>query len=75
MLIGNKCDLRMREVKSEDAGVYAEQQQMAFLETSALEGTNVNMAFECIIKGKCLHSAFNKTSFGYRNLQTKLDGN
>ena len=52
MLIGNKTDLRMREVRSEDAGSYAERENMAFLETSALDSTNVNMAFECIIKGK-----------------------
>ena len=53
MLIGNKTDLaKMREVKTEDAANYAEKEQMAILETSALDSSNVNMAFECIIKGK-----------------------
>lgn len=53
MLIGNKTDLpKMREVRSEDAANFAEQEMMALLETSALDSTNVNLAFECIIKGK-----------------------
>ena len=26
---------------------------MALIETSALDSSNVNLAFECIIKGKC----------------------
>ena len=53
MLIGNKTDLaKMREVKTEDAATYAEKEQMAILETSALDSTNVNFAFECIINGK-----------------------
>ena len=53
MLIGNKTDLaKMREVQTEDAANYAEREQMALIETSALDSSNVNMAFECIIKGK-----------------------
>ena len=48
---GNKTDLgKMREVQAEDAANYAEREQMALLETSALDATNVNVAFECIIK-------------------------
>ena len=55
MLIGNKTDLaKMREVQTEDAANYAEREQMALIETSALDSSNVNMAFECIIKGKYL---------------------
>ena len=54
MLIGNKTDLaKMREVQTEDAANYAEREQMALLECSALDATNVNVAFELIIKGKC----------------------
>jgi len=53
MLIGNKTDLaKMREVQTEDAANYAEREQMALIETSALDSSNVNLAFECIIKGK-----------------------
>ena len=54
MLIGNKSDLAQkdRKVTSEDACAYAEKEGMSFLETSALDATNVAMAFEAIIKGK-----------------------
>ena len=53
MLIGNKTDLaKSREVHTEDAANYAEREQMALIETSALDSSNVNLAFECIIKGK-----------------------
>ena len=74
MLIGNKTDLaKMREVKTEDAANYAEKEQMAILETSALDSTNVNMAFECIIKGKYnLKEKSHPTHcFIFRNLQVK----
>ena len=36
----------------EDASTYAEREEMANVETSALDASNVNMAFECIIQGK-----------------------
>ena len=53
MLIGNKSDLStQREVSSEDASIYAEREQMVNVETSALNASNVNLAFESIIKGK-----------------------
>ena len=37
----------------EDASTYAEREEMANVETSALDASNVNMAFECVIQGKC----------------------
>ena len=53
LLIGNKCDLKvLREIKKEEGYNYAERQQIAFVETSALDNTNVDVAFERIIKGK-----------------------
>ena len=61
MLIGNKTDLaKMREVKTEDAATYAEKESMAILETSALDSTNVNFAFECIINGKQIKQSMTK---------------
>jgi Ras-related protein Rab-11A len=43
MLVGNKTDLKkLREVKKEDAATYAEQNKLAFIETSALDSTNVD---------------------------------
>ena len=51
MLIGNKSDLaKSREISQEDAAHYAEQNNMALIETSALDSTNVDLAFDIIIK-------------------------
>eukprot|EP00124_Ichthyophonus_hoferi_P002778 Ihof_evm5s205 gene=Ihof_evmTU5s205 len=46
MLVGNKSDLKhLRSVPEEDARTYAEQEGLRFIETSALEATNVEDAF------------------------------
>ena len=43
ILVGNKCDLRQyRAVKSEQGEEYARKGGMVFMETSALDSTNVN---------------------------------
>ena len=84
MLIGNKTDLaKMREVQTEDAANYAEREQMALIETSALDSSNVNLAFECIIKGKLTSSSSGFTLivisprsshfYSPRNIQAKLE--
>lgn len=50
MLIGNKCDLaEKRVVKPEDGLAYSQKNSMAFMETSALDSTNVDEAFEKIV--------------------------
>ncbi|CAG7869124.1 unnamed protein product [Brassica rapa] len=46
MLVGNKSDLRhLLAVPTEDGKSYAEQESLCFMETSALEATNVEDAF------------------------------
>ncbi|XP_010919004.2 ras-related protein RABA1f [Elaeis guineensis] len=46
MLVGNKADLRhLRAVSTEDAKAFAERESTFFMETSALESTNVENAF------------------------------
>ncbi|KAK1393338.1 Guanine nucleotide regulatory protein [Heracleum sosnowskyi] len=46
MLVGNKADLRhLRAVSTEDATAFAEKESTFFMETSALESTNVEDAF------------------------------
>lgn len=46
MLVGNKSDLRhLVAVASEDAKSFAERESLYFMETSALESTNVDTAF------------------------------
>nr|AAC09072.1 putative GTP-binding protein RAB11 [Trypanosoma cruzi] len=50
-LIGNKCDLEhLRVVKKEVADRFARENGLSFLETSALEKTNVEKAFEWLAK-------------------------
>lgn len=67
LLVGNKTDLKdKREVRKEDAAAYADQHQLAFIETSALDCTNVDLAFDRIITGMITADLTMK----YRNLQS-----
>lgn len=51
MLVGNKSDLdHMRAVTSEEAMDFAEKNELAFIETSALDSTGVEAAFTRILK-------------------------
>ena len=51
MLVGNKCDLvNERQVSNEERKKEAEMNGMAFMETSALDGTNITEAFELMAK-------------------------
>ncbi|KAF9679698.1 hypothetical protein SADUNF_Sadunf06G0041500 [Salix dunnii] len=50
MLIGNKCDLgSLRAVPTEDAEEFAQRENLFFMETSALEATNVETAFWTVL--------------------------
>ncbi len=52
MLVGNKSDLRhLRAVATEDAKGYAQMRNLSFIETSALDSTNVDQAFQTILTG------------------------
>jgi len=51
MLVGNKSDLRhLRAVPTEEAKVFAERNELSFIETSALDSTNVEVAFRNILE-------------------------
>ena len=51
VLVGNKSDLRhLRCVSQEQAQDFAKQKGMSFLETSALDSSNVREAFELLLK-------------------------
>ncbi|KAI4354205.1 hypothetical protein L6164_003095 [Bauhinia variegata] len=51
MLVGNKCDLEnIREVSTEEGKNFAEEEGLFFMETSALDATNVQTAFEIVIQ-------------------------
>lgn len=50
MLVGNKSDLRhLRALSTEDAQTFAEREGLYFIETSALESTNVENAFKQVL--------------------------
>ncbi|XP_046857520.1 ras-related protein Rab-11B [Xenia sp. Carnegie-2017] len=50
MLVGNKSDLRhLRAVPTEEAKAFAEKNSLSFIETSALDSTNVEQAFQNIL--------------------------
>ena len=51
ILVGNKCDLEEgRQVKKEEGKEYAKKKELKFYEVSAKDGTNVNKAFDDLIK-------------------------
>ncbi|XP_074508881.1 RAB11a, member RAS oncogene family, like [Sebastes fasciatus] len=50
MLVGNKSDLRhLRAVPTDEAKAMAEKHGLSFLETSALDSSNVELAFQTIL--------------------------
>lgn len=50
LLVGNKSDLRYdREVSEEEGKQFAKEKGLFFIETSALDSSNVNQAFEMVI--------------------------
>ncbi|ORX88531.1 small GTPase [Basidiobolus meristosporus CBS 931.73] len=50
MLVGNKSDLRhLRAVPTDEAKQYSTENQLSFIETSALDSSNVELAFQKIL--------------------------
>uniref|UniRef100_A0A1A9X387 Ras-related protein Rab-25 n=1 Tax=Glossina brevipalpis TaxID=37001 RepID=A0A1A9X387_9MUSC len=50
MLVGNKSDLtHLRSVSTDEAKIFAELKGLSFIETSALDSTNVEAAFQNLI--------------------------
>lgn len=51
VLVGNKSDLQdVREVSIEEGTAFAEARNLCFIETSALDSTNVPLAFQTLVK-------------------------
>lgn len=51
MLVGNKCDLNeARQVSMEEGAALAHSEKLFFMETSAMDSTNVTIAFQTVIK-------------------------
>ena len=52
MLVGNKSDLRhLRAVPTDEAKQFAQENSLFFIETSALDASNVELAFQNILTG------------------------
>lgn len=56
MLVGNKSDLRhLRAVPTDEAKAFSQENGLSFIETSALDASNVENAFQNILTGaSCL---------------------
>jgi Ras-related protein Rab-11A len=53
MLVGNKSDLKhLRAVPTEEAKNFSAENGLSFIETSALDGGNVEAAFQNILTGE-----------------------
>jgi Ras-related protein Rab-11A len=64
MLVGNKSDLKhLRAVQTETATAFADKHGLSFMETSALDNTNVETAFTNILT-EIFHIAHRKTPGG-----------
>lgn len=58
MLVGNKMDLaNLREVSADEAKGFAQARGLSFIETSALDNTNIELCFQTI-----LHEIYHKLS-------------
>ena len=74
MLVGNKSDLRhLRAVETDEAMAFSEQHNLAFIETSALDASGVDTAFQRILTEIYrLMSRRNMSSEGEGNSGPKL---
>ncbi|XP_027165797.1 ras-related protein RABA5c-like [Coffea eugenioides] len=83
MLVGNKCDLEnIRDVSVEEGKSLAESEGLFFMETSALDSTNVITAFEMVIREiynnvsrKVLNSDSYKAELSVNRISLVNDGN
>ncbi|TYH10569.1 hypothetical protein ES288_A07G187400v1 [Gossypium darwinii] len=82
MVVGNKCDLEnIRDVSVEEGKSLAEEEDLFFMETSALESTNVQTAFEVVIREiynnvcrKALNSEAYKAELSVNRVNLVKDG-
>ena len=77
MLVGNKSDLKhLRAVPTDEAKAFSEKQGLSFIETSALDATNVEMAFQNILTGESFFPFLFVFSFrdGRVTVVTMVDG-
>ena len=71
ILIGNKSDLNSkREVSKDEAETKAEQYNIAFLETSAKNGDNIDKAFRELVE-----QVYNANKTSIEKIDVKVEGN
>lgn len=71
MLVGNKCDLRhFRAVSTEEAMQFAEENKLSFIETSALDSTGVDEAFQRTVTE--IYHVISRRSISNNNTNNKL---
>ncbi|KAJ7961649.1 Ras-related protein like [Quillaja saponaria] len=74
MLVGNKCDLEnIREVSIEEGKSLAEEEGLFFMETSALDSTNVQTAFEIVIRE--IYTNISRKVLNSDSYKAELSGN
>ncbi|XP_059295967.1 ras-related protein RABA5b-like [Lycium ferocissimum] len=74
MLVGNKCDLEnIRDVSIEEGKNLAEEEGLFFIETSALDSTNVKTAFEIVIRE--IYKNVSRKVLNSDSYKTELSGN
>ncbi|KAG0467951.1 hypothetical protein HPP92_017279 [Vanilla planifolia] len=74
ILIGNKSDLStLRAVPTEDAKEFAQRESLFFMETSALESTNVETAFMTVLTE--IYRIISKKSLVANDEDTESSGN
>ncbi|GLJ38597.1 hypothetical protein SUGI_0787000 [Cryptomeria japonica] len=73
MIVGNKLDIgHLRAVASEDAETFAEKEGLFFMETSALDSTNVEEAFTRILNQ--IYRVTSKKTLEISEEQTNIPG-
>ena len=71
MLVGNKCDLRhFRAVSTEEAMKFAEENKLSFIETSALDSTGVDEAFQRTVTE--IYHVISRRAISNNNTNNKL---
>lgn len=70
LLVGNKSDLadEQRAVDTNEVAEYAKKNQMVHIETSALDSSNVESAFNTIVNSKYNHFIIELSYFVYNKL-------
>ncbi len=67
MMVGNKTDLKnQRELATEEAKKFSQKNNLLYIETSALDGSNIKEAFQQTITGMLIYKNIEKNIYIYR---------